>query len=304
MANKPAKILGNKGIYQQPVRFGRDDAGYFQEYTYQGTTKEIFNAAFSLDLAGWQYDFEELHGGISKVTAKAGWSAYSGGPPNDPPENVWELTQQDEQKNILEADFPFSNTTVLNDINLSSYINSDLNSGKTADCISKMLQDPVSQGWNDGTSTFAGSTVAYIFDDGAGGTDSDSVIHLPANDYEAAKSLYFILKRGVTSFPVEASLIRHTQIVSNVTVVQAGYFNVNRVISSSSMISLEGVPYGLLFGVPIAPSPSQFIQTPGDLLYGWRKVRPNVSRLAATKWRIVQDYQFGLFVVRMFGAVL
>ena len=304
MANLPGKIIGQKGIFLQPRRFGRDDSGYYQEYVYQGTSQDVVNAAFNLDIAGWTYAFEELHGGISRVTAKAGWSAYSGGPPNDPPENVWELTQQDEQKNLLEADFPFSDTTVLNNINLQSYINSDLNSAKTADCISKMLQDPVSQGWNDGSSTFAGSTVAYEFDSGAGGADTESVIHLPAGDYQAAKSLYFLLKRGVTSFPVEASLIRHTQLVSNVTVVYASYFNTNRLISSNSMVYLEGVPSGLLFQVPNEPSPSQFIQTPGDLLYGWRKVRPNVTRLAAYKWRIVQDYQFGLWAVRAYGAVL
>lgn len=127
---------------------------------------------------------------------------------------------------------------------------------------------------------------------------------LYAADYDAAHSLYLLLKKGVSNFPVEASVIRHTSLVSNLYTVKASATNINRIIAGTSLTSLEGVPSELLFDVPTSPTPSQFIETVGDLQYGWKKHRPNVTRLARFKWRIVLNYQFGLWPVKLFGGVL
>jgi hypothetical protein len=123
-------------------------------------------------------------------------------------------------------------------------------------------------------------------------------------DATSALSLYLLLKSGVKSFPVEATIIRRSRLVSNSYTVQASQTNCNRIISTASMSSIEGVPGDILFSVPTPPTVVQLVETAGDLKYGWRKVRPNVTRSAYSKWRIVQTWQFGLWPVRLFGAVL
>ena len=60
----------------------------------------------------------------------------------------------------------------------------------------------------------------------------------------------------------------------------------------------------LLFNIPATPTPTQYIETAGDLRYAWRKPRPRVTRQSANKWQIVQSYQFGLWAVKIYGDVL
>lgn len=306
MKTTPPVIIGQKGAFAQPVQFGRDDSGSFQRYSFEGTTREVLQVAESLDLGGWVYTFTELHGGRSKVEARSGWGNFkSNYDPAADVENIWELEQQDTTKPLLAADFPFSFTSGLNDLNLNSYISSSMNSDKTRDALADMVGIPGGY-WQDSALTFntPSNYPSYTFDDGLGGEDSEKLIHLPTADYAAAKSLYYLIKGNTDSFQIEASIIRHSQLVSNLYSRQASYSNVNRIISPASMISVEGTPSGLLFQIPPSPAAIQFIETPGDLQYGWRKVRPNVTRLAAYKWRIQQNYQYGQWPLRLYGGVI
>lgn len=282
---------------QKGYSYGRNDSGPFQTLITEGLNADVDADAVNFLYAGWTYTVERKGSGISRMEAHAGWNPGAGGTTysTEVLENIWELDPQETDKALLEADFP-------NGASLA------LTSNKTREALSKIINDEAGR-WNPPIpgvqpGAFAGTSIVWLFDGGMGVADSSDVIHLPTADYAPAHSLYLLMRAGVSAFPVEASIIKHSQLVSNLYAVQASFSNVGRIISSSSMYSIEGTPTSLLFGVPSTPSPSQFIEAAGDLQYGWRKSRPAVTRLALFKWRIVQNWQLGLFPTKIFGIVI
>jgi hypothetical protein len=286
-----------KGVWLQPgLSFGFEESGGFNRFTIAGTDQEVADYINAGNLNGWNYTLENLKGGLAKVNVSAGWTNQGG---SEVPENIWELDPAETDKDLLDADFPNGSIAGLS---------------AAFSTVSDMVSSGTNYNWVDASqtaSTYDASLPAYGFDDlpnplrtdGSGQLDDPLNISLPSADYASAKSLYFLIKKHA-GFPIEASIIRHTQLVSSLYPVQASFNNCNRIISSANMIAIEGMPNGLLFSVPSEPSPAQFIETPGDLQYGWRKVRPAITRLSRIKWRIVQNYQFGLWAVKLYGQVL
>jgi hypothetical protein len=294
VANVKAILNGQRGSYLQPNWVqGRNDSGAFQSFNYEGTAEEVSAVAVIFDQANWTWTLTGLPAGRAKLEAHAGFpfnSAHGTSYTGETPENIWELDPNDVQKEILEADFPNGS------LNLSS------KASRAA--VAELVKAETVVWWPavGGGGTADANDKHYSFEDAA--VASDDVIALPTIDFAPAYSLYLLMKAGVNAFPVEASVIRHTQLVSNQYEVQASFINVGRLISTGSMTSVESTPSGLLYSVPNTPTPSQFIETSGDLQYGWRKIRPSVTRLAQFKWRIVQNYQLGLWAVKLFGQVL
>jgi hypothetical protein len=179
-------------------------------------------------------------------------------------EDVWELDPNETEKDLLDADFPFGSLAQISKVN--------------KDRIADAIQRPGD--FIDKSPAFTGSNIG------------------------AAYSLYLLMKNGHKSFPVEATVIRRSRMVSNSYTVQASQLNCRRLLSAASLSSVEGVPGDILFSIPATPTVTQFIETAGDLQYGWRKLRPNVTRVTLSKWRIVQVWQFGLWPVRIFGTVI
>ncbi len=315
-------LVNDYAWLQKGYTYGVNDAGPFQRFAREGLVAAVQNWAGILDNAGWTWTVTLLHTnthgtnaspnvgnnptGIARIEASAGW-AYPMLYGTETPENIWELDPQDGQKDLLSADF--SNMSYSSTLNLDTYISATMNSKKTRLALSVIGQDPNAQ-WATAavTGTYGQVTMStgliYVFDNGAGGDDTDSYVGLPAADYATAYSLYLLIQAGVTEYPLEASVIRHSQVTSNLYAVQANYSNVGRIISSGSMTTIEGTPSNLLFAVPNTPTPQQFIEFQGDLQYGWRKVRPAVSRLSRMKWRFVQNYQFGLWPTQLYGTTV
>lgn len=311
--NAGAQAIGNRFWRQMKYTYGRNDSGYFQNFNYRGIESDITALAVIFDTNGWTWTVTPKDGGgLATLEAHAGF----GGPSSvgttygaETPENIWELDPNEVDKSLLEADFPFTGTAPgLNSLTLSSQDTSEAVMKMSADSGGLWTRSPAISGvfpyfkMSDGT--------IYIFDGNDPAAQRPAslgavvFVGLPKADYAPAFSFYSFLKRGFTNFPVEASIIRHTQLVSNQYAVAASFSNVNRLISSASMVSIEGAPGNLLFNVPTTPSPSQFIEAAGDLQYGWKKSRPAVTRLAQFKWRIVQHWQLGLWPIRAFGSVL
>ena len=320
-------LVSDLSFLQQGYTYGINDSGPWQRFKRRGYNVDIESWYVTLYNAGWivtvtrEVVSSATNNGISTIEASAGW-AYPYLYGTETPENIWEIDPEDAQKSLLEADFQFSGTSGLNNVNLTSKL--------TSNAVAKIVDDdqafwaPAGSSQNPtGYGIVSGTASIWAFDDGnlnfgtdpktittASGvttvpaTETRAVVHLPSADYDAAYSLYLLMRAGNEVFPMEASVIRHSQVTSNLYAVQASYNNMNRLISSPSMYSVEGVPGTLLFAVPSAPSVQQYIETPGDLQYAWRKVRPAVSRLSRLKWRITQNYQFGLWPIRTFGAVL
>jgi hypothetical protein len=256
---------GPKAWPQEGYTYGVNDSGPFQRFKYRGTTNEVRALASQFNVSGWTWSITYETHGFARLEAETGFLGDQGDEEGQV-EDVWELDPNETQKNLLEADFPFGSLEAISKAN--------------KDVITDALDRP--KDFRTSNPTFSGTTTQK------------------AN----ALSMYLLLKAKHENFPVEATVIRRSRLVSNSYTVQASQTNSGRIISSASMSSLEGVPGDILFSVPTPPTVVQLIETAGDLKYGWRKVRPNVTRSAFSKWRIVQTWQFGLWPVKIYGAVL
>ena len=280
---------------QEGYSYGRNDSGPFQTWITEGLHADVDADANNFLTGGWTHTVTRKKGGISSMEAHAGWSggsAYT----TEVLENIWELDPQESEKSLLDADFPNGMQYVLNK--------------KTRSALKIMVTDTGGHWmWNPPYATFIASDGHwYVFTASfATLTDTTDATYLPGDDLDTAYALYLLIMAGVSQFPIDASIIQHTQLVSNRYTLQASFSNVHRIISSVSMTSIEGLPGDLLFTVPASPgqgaagAPTQFIQTAGDLQYGWKKARPGVTRLALFKWRVVRRWQFGLWPVLLFG---
>lgn len=266
----PPKInvgpAGPAAWLQAGYKYGVNDSGPFQSFSYRGTRAEVAALGPQFNVEGWTWAVTHEAAGLATLEAQAG---FGGGPGyvDEEPENIWELDPNEVEKPLLEADFPFGSIGTITPENKA--------------IIADALKRP---------DEFATSSPAFT---GA--------------NIGGANSLYLLLRAEVQSFPVEASVIRHTQVVSNRYTVKTSYNNCNRIISTAAMTSVEGVPSDLLYNLPSEPSPTQYIETPAspgianDLQYGWRKIRPAVTRMSRFKWRITQNYQFGLWAIKLYG---
>lgn len=317
---------------QPGYTYGVNDSGPWQKFKRRGIDSSVAGIWFGILFnAGWNVTVtrEFANGtndtsGISNIEATAGWAyPYLYSP--ETLEHIWEIGQEDHPKNLLEADFPNGAAAI------------QLTSAETRKALGKIVQDDTAIWYPPSSTTnslpywaIKTSSTYYLFDDNvmfSGGAVNfstfstganagqltalpfysdalPSVVRLASADAAGAYSLYLLMKAGNETFPVEASVIQHSFLASNQYATQASYNNVDRIISPASMTTLEGVPGGILFAVWDSPTPSQFIETPGDLQYGWRKLRPKVTRLSRQKFRVGQGYQYGLWPVKTFGPTL
>jgi hypothetical protein len=334
-----ADYLSSLVFVQRDYQYGTNDTGPWQRFKATGRNSDIEGLAALLENAGWTITVTRnvvVNGsgggdtgfnpatadyGISTLEAQAGWQfpqIYG----TETPENIWELDPQDFQQDITKANMPFATIPPLSTIPPDAVVT-------TARSIKDMLDSNYTWIWADpGTPDVNGNPTPfgavgsaqqnpqtgvalqiYAFDDGDnpiqdGVLIAPEEIHLASADYITAKNLYYAMKAGETEFPEEATIMRHSLVTSNQYAQQASYNNVNRIISSASMYSIEGVPTNIFFNIPTTPAPGAFLVTPGDLQYGWRKIRPNVTRLNRWKWRIQTNYQFGFYPTQFFGLVL
>jgi hypothetical protein len=288
----------NTGFHPGPWKqsgytYGVNDAGAYQDYFEVGYDWEI-DADYEYWLTtGWTVSVKRMTHQLSRLEAHAGWNGGT-----DYVDEVlmdfWELDPQETDKGLLEADFPFGSVNMNDQSRLA---------------VKAALADPNPNWVYWGWAHLAGqldlsNDVTYQWHDNTSVSRPPNLIICPYDDYAAAYSLYRLMSAGVSEFPVEGSIIKHTMMCSNLYTPQVAYSRVNRLISNDTMINYEGMPSGLLFSLPDLPTPTQFVETPLDLQYGWRKMRPSVTRLAAFKWRLVQNYQLGLWPIQLFGSVL
>lgn len=278
MAYPDAKINvgadGPKAWLQAGLKYGWNDSGPFQSYSKEGTQTEIEDLVQGFINAGWNYTVTRMKGGICRIEGNTK-SPLGGNPATEELENVWELEGNEVSKDVLEADFPFSGT------NSAGYDIATPISSNDRQLIRSALDR------SDLTSDLKIGTAFATADYAAG-----------------AIAMYKLMKSGVTNFPVTASVIRHTKVVSNQYQVQCSFNNVGRLITQSNMYSVEGVPGTLLFAVPTFPTVTQYIEDSGDLVYAWRKPMPSVTRQSSVKWRVSQLWQYGLWATKLYGAAI
>ena len=267
MSTIPPRINGRRAATMQPVRYGTNESGAYSIIPYEGTTREIQSIAAQWAGTGAYYEVTQMPGGLAKLEVRLNWLFNQGNTAVEVPQDTWELDPKETEKDLLEADFQNPGTVAI---------------------LSKDDRQ----------------AVAKALTDNIGPTEINGDYFKDFADPATAKSVFMLMHAGVRAMPFEASVIKRNRTVSSQYAVKTSYTNVGRLLSSATFQSLEGVPSSLLFNLPTLPDPAQYIETPGDLQYAWRKTRPSVQKIALGKWQITQNWQFGLWAVKLHGTVL
>jgi hypothetical protein len=262
-------INGKKGCHQQPTRYGKNESGFYSVVQFEGTAKEIKIRAAAYDAIGAQYEVEEMFGGLCRLNVFLSW-ASAGQVAIETPVSVWEYEPMETEKDLLDADFPFANT-------YSGGVGevSNQNKGVILKALADLPED-----------------------------DTLPPAMYPDGTQDSSVSLYYLMRAGVRSYPVNAATIRHTQVVSNRYNNKVAFTNVGRLLSSATLVAVEGVPSDLLFDVPSEPSVTQYVEDAGDLGYAWRKLDPQITESAYQKKQITRRWQFGLWALKIHGSIL
>ena len=304
--------LGERIWTQKGFSYGVDDSGQFMSYEESGPDVLIDADAANFFLPNkWTFTITRLEAGQSLLQAKTGWYGSPGTTDyvNEVLESYWEVDPEYTEKDLLSADFPNGS------ISLDTHDDPGglyLGSWKTRIAIKQALED-AAPGWDSGLgigesgygTLYLSNGTTYYFDSGTGGHGSEKgAVSLYAFDYDPAYSLYKLMFANTTAFPVRGVRLKYTQLFSNLYQATVAQARIDRIISTDSMQTLEGAPSSLFLNIPTLPSPGQYIETPGDLVYGFWKTLPPITRMAQFKWRSVQTYQFGLWATKLYGALI
>ena len=306
---------------QKGLSYGQNDSGYYKRIETRGDIASVETDAQQYFAAQWEVEIKYDVGGsgapgpgIATMVASTSWGGpgviYSG----ETPISTWELDAQSTDKGLLEADFPYGigagsvSTLALVDPESKLAIDAALASSNpywqpAAGAIPGLLfVNPPS-----GTVYIFGGVVG-VPTPVVGFTYGTTVISVESADYGAAYSLYKLMAAGTTNFAIEAPIIRNTQLFSNLYSAQISYLYVRRILSAATIVNHQGAPASLIFDIasiyPPDVVPTQFIETPGDLQYGFLKGFPSLSRVSLTKYKTTTNFQFGLWPVKLFGGVL
>jgi hypothetical protein len=262
------KINGQRGAFLQPATWGQNDQGAYYVMIVEGTKEEVLQATAQAAAAGAVYQVTESFGKSRLEARFPGNPFFGNGGGVEQPVNLWEFFANHAEKDLLDAKVE------------SSIINALQEATRTM--IYNAIHSPPDAG-NPPDPTKTPSD------------DSFWVNIANATERSNAKKVYNLMKDGVRSFPVEVPMLRHTQTVSNRWAVKAALTNVRRIISTSSLISLEAIPGAVLFNLPTDTS------SVSDKAYGWYKLFPTIQQVANQKFQIVQEWQYGLWATLLYG---
>lgn len=128
---------------------------------------------------------------------------------------------------------------------------------------------------------------------------NDQIFH-PINDDPAVSLVWWdVIVAGTDKFPIEQTVIRHTQIVSGqyARTISTSTNN-GKIFTPAQMISMEGCPPEV---IPPAESDSPANEDPAvRSVWGFRKTKPTMSQQARGQWQIVNEYVSGVWLTKTY----
>ena len=289
---------------QQPTKIRKDDAGITTTIPYATSNFETLEPIIAeLDnTGGIGYDYAASFGGGAIIGINYPYDFTT--TPQSYVQPLWEFFAQKVEKDLLTINLPpgiggffpsFGNFVPA----IGTIVQNDAFLVRTAQQQSQQ-GFVIGLGWFSNPVDSTGNRLTYTPVAGGGDVSVPAAIN-PQGCY----SLLTLILRGQSSAPVFAPTLRFTQTVASQYAIQASLLNAGNIISTGSMALLENIPNGLLFSLPANPNPpNQFLSIPGDLVWGWFKDFPTVRQIAKLKWNIVQEWQYGLYPVAVYGELL
>lgn len=259
-------ITGSKEVFPQPTSYGQNDAGSFSIIPFESTDPNKINAlAAQFQALGYNYNVEHSFG-KSKITLQLAFNPLA----IEAPVDLWEYIGQDAQKDLLCSAVQTGITATLSQQNIEiirQCLANDFSSTASKDASVKTL------------------------------AQSDFTDGNPANAFK----IYNLMKAGVTDSLVQTSTIRHTQTVSYVYPLTLSKLNLNRIISTPTLIAMENPPNWAVTGLPSDIPPGfQTIQAQ----FAWRKKSPTIQQIAFRKEQLIQEFEYGLWATDVWGLPL
>jgi hypothetical protein len=309
------RVSGDPQPFPQPIGISYDDAGAVTSIPYEGTSSFDVASIAVGDLI-IPYTIQETFG-KTRIELKYPYDFINSSPQTEFV-GIWEFFANKGDRDLLTSYLPNSVGVTDAQTGIFTAMGSLPNGGigpLTANDaqLVRTAQQQFEQGFQVGPGWFfspvdaQGNTLQQWIVTSATGVTPVTTQQQPvpaATNPVGCYTMLLLVLRGQTSFPVFAPSLRQTQTVTAQYAIRASLLNVGKLISSSSLPTIENIPNDLLFSLPSDPAPSQieqFIQIPGDLVYGWFKDYPTIRQVARLKWQIVQEWQYGLWPIAVFG---
>ena len=115
--------------------------------------------------------------------------------------------------------------------------------------------------------------------------------------------VYNLMAAGVTSVQIFQPTLRHTWIVPRGASIKYEFTNAGKILSTSTLISTEGVPPD--FVVSFATLASGSVTRSGvPLSWGWFKSQPSVNITARGSREVHAEWEFGLWATDIYGSLV
>lgn len=126
-------------------------------------------------------------------------------------------------------------------------------------------------------------------------------VDAPVGASTTFNELYKLIDAGVRSFRINVPTLRVSKLVSGSYPVKASLSNVGRIITTDTLQIQESIPSTLLFNLPASYSVTKHGFT---FVYAWYKTQPNVQQAGGNRWNVSQQWEYGLWPVKLFGTAL
>lgn len=262
---------GTPGPFQQPSSYGRNESGQFSTVIFEDVDAGKINLlAAAYDAAGVNYAVDHSFG-KSKLTVQL---SYNYNQAQEAPVDLWEYSGRSTPKDLLQAATNTGITGTLSILNI--------------EVIRKATANDFTDIKNASTDSAGIKSL-----NGACFTDGN-----PAN----ALIIYSLMKSGFSDYPIRCPILRHTQTVSAIWPITLSQFNVGKIITTSTLFSLETVPAWAINGLPNIAAPA--FSDGKSFVFGWYKDDANINQIAGRKVSIVQEFQYGLWPTAVFGTAI
>lgn len=311
------RISGSTDVQQQPLRIRKDDSGITTSIPYESTDpSKLAVAIASLDAQnGIGYDYEESFG---KARLEINYPYDFASTPQTYVQPLWEFFAQKVESDLMANNLPIGSGATYNGDGQLSYAGTFPSFGNNINGIGSLIQNDtilvrkaidlnqgnftIGLGWFSNPVGSDGLRLQYVPNPAFPDVKKDVPAAVnPIGCY----TIFSMNLRNFTASPIFAPVLRFTQTVTSQYAIAASLLNAGNIISTGSMAILEAIPSGLLFNLPNPSNPpATYVVSAGDLVYGWFKDYPTVRQIAQLKYNIVQEWQFGLYPVAVYGTLL
>lgn len=243
------------------------------EQTYRGPFQMVSNLGDLQRSVGWTVEFTSKNSPLVDLVATI--TTTPGGNPNSDFQDSWELARNSVQKELLESDHPLIST--LDATNLAE--------------LKKYMANPD----------------LFVTDNGF-----SAVVAGTGPSYDAATYLWDLFQSGVKNVEVRQPILRLTRTISLLYTSSTSLNNVDKVLTTSTMMADSGVPsdyvidLGILFDnltsrVALKSDGSQARADSLVLKFGWLKDVTALSRYGSQRQTIVSEWKLGLYDTKLYG---